>query len=188
MSLPWIKTAESYIGIEEIEGAIHNDTIIGWLKTLGAWKSLLNDEDTWCATFASFCLGQNGLCIPVNWFRALAFDASDAKQKYKVGFSGKSTSVSGIPENVRPIKLKGPAYGCVAVKKRTGGHVAFIVGKSSSDGLLCLGGNQNNKVQILEYGKDDYHAFYWYGGKDTWKESFYDLPVGTASGKAGGEA
>lgn len=46
--LPWIKTAKSYMGLKEIPGIKHNQTILTWLKNLKAWWS--GDEQPWCFT------------------------------------------------------------------------------------------------------------------------------------------
>ena len=54
-----------------------------------------------------------------------------------------------------------PVHGAIAIKSRSGGgHVAFVVGKSS-DGkaLYMLGGNQSDSVNIARYDKSVWEKF-----------------------------
>lgn len=161
--LAWIVEAKKHVGLDEIKGIKHNQTIISWLEELGAWWK--DDETAWCGVFIAICLKRAGLIqsktlkakpgyYPKNWMRALAY-------MYEGG-----------------IRLEKPCYGCVAVKTRKGGgHVTFIVGKTQNGKLVGCGGNQSNKVCFAVYDVSEFEAFMWYGKTDTPASRRYDLPV-----------
>lgn len=53
-----------------------------------------------------------------------------------------------------------PTVGSIAVKSRVGGgHVCIVVGKRKDGKLLCVGGNQNNEVNIAAYDKSVFESF-----------------------------
>ena len=90
---------------------------------------------------------------PAYWYRALAY-------------------IDGGAELLRP------AYGCVAIKTRQGGgHVCFVVGKTSTGDLVCIGGNQNNMVSYAIYKRSDFEQFRWYGKTSRPADNRYDLPI-----------
>ena len=75
-------------------------------------------------------------------------------------------------------KLKKPAYGCVAVKTRNGGgHVCFVLGRDTkTNKLVCLGGNQSDKVCLALYDEAVFEAFMWYGKTSNPADGRYTLP------------
>lgn len=149
--LEWIECARKYVGVKEIKGSKHNPTIISWLDKLKAWWK--DDETAWCGTFVAICLQTSGIKVPKFWMRALDYS------------------------NYRT-KLDKPAYGCIAVKKRTGGgHVTFVVGKTASGKLVCLGGNQSDMVCYALYNESDFEDFMWYGHTNAPAKHRYDLPI-----------
>lgn len=149
--LAWIAEARKHIGLKEIKGSKHEPVIITWLKKLKAWW--FEDESAWCGTYVAHCLHIAGVPYPKHWYRALDY----------LNYGS---------------KLKKPCYGCVAVKKRTGGgHVCFVVGKTEDDRLVCLGGNQGDKVSYAMYKASDFEAFMWYGFTDSPSPHRYDLPL-----------
>lgn len=149
--LPWIAEARKYVGLREIKGSKHNPTIISWLDSLKAWWK--EDETAWCGTFIAHCLKASGVVTPKFWMRALDYS------------------------NYRT-KLDKPAYGCIAVKKRSGGgHVTFVVGKTSTGKLVCLGGNQGNMVCYALYNESDFEDFMWYGATLAPAAYRYNLPI-----------
>ena len=119
--LDWINEARKHLGLKELNGSNKHPTIDGWAKNLGASWVI---GQPWCGTYVAHCLKTAGVKYPKNWYRALAY-----------------ASEGGV-------KLKKPAYGCVAVKSRNGGgHVCFVVGRDQkTNKLVCLGGNQSNMV------------------------------------------
>ena len=66
--LAWIAEARRHIGLREVKGVQHNQTIVGWLKRLKAWWS--DDETAWCGTFVAQCLQYGDRGIPKYWYRA----------------------------------------------------------------------------------------------------------------------
>ncbi|MFU8925114.1 TIGR02594 family protein [Acinetobacter puyangensis] len=150
--LAWMIEAKKHIGLKEnTSKTAHNPTILKWLKSLGAWWS--EDETPWCGVFVAWCLKQSSVAYPKHWYRALAYTEGGAK-------------------------LLKPAYGCVAIKTRTGGgHVCFVAGKTSSGKLVCIGGNQNNMVSYALYNQSDFQEFRWYGKTSRPADSRYNLPI-----------
>lgn len=118
----WLNEARRHIGMKEIPGARHNPTIMGWIKSLKYWFT--DDETAWCGTFVSWCMMAAGLTPP------------------KDGYRAKSFSTWGVPCK--------PQVGAVGVKSRKGGGHVFLIVGITADGAyyLCLGGNQDNQVNI----------------------------------------
>ena len=172
--LPWIAKGKGYLGLREIPGPQHNPEILHWLVKFGGyngeekawWK---NDEVAWCGCFVGMCLGEADRFIVPQWYRAGAW----ADERYLT-------------------RLSKPAYGCLAVEKRTGGnHVMFIVGKDRQGRLMGLGGNQGNRVSIIPFNASELR-FYW---PSYWRDKQcvksepaavrYELPLVDATGKQG---
>lgn len=153
--LNWVAEARKLIGTTEIKGAKHNPTILAWVKKLGGWFA--DDETPWCGTFVAHCLKSANRAIPKHWYRALAY------KNYGT-------------------TLAKPAYGCIGVMSRQGGgHVCFIIGKTKDGKLVCLGGNQNNQVNITTYPTSRFVAFLWPersdGTKSVPNSERYNLPI-----------
>lgn len=139
----WLKTAMHEIGVEEELGIGINERVIYYHSfTYGAYS---DDAVAWCGSFIAMCMSENGFELPAyperarNWLRF-----------------GES--------------IDEPKIGSIAVKNRQGGgHVCFVVGKHDDDHLYCLGGNQNDEVNIKLYKKDvfvDFRMPTGYGIKD----------------------
>ena len=128
----WVKTAMKEIGTREIHGKKHEERVIEYHSVSGGFST---DEVPWCGSF-------------VNWvMKEHKYDTVSypARAKSWLNF-GKSSD--------------GPIVGSVAVKERNGGgHVCFVVGKNMEGDLYCLGGNQNDEVNIKLYKKDVFLDF-----------------------------
>ena len=148
--LTWIKEARKYVGLKELNGTNKHPTIDSWARDLGASWAI---GQAWCGTFIAHCLQTAGVPYPKKWYQALDYLNYGAK-------------------------LEKPCYGCVAVKKRKGGgHVTFIVGKTSNGKLVGLGGNQSDMVCYALYDASEFEAFMWYGFTDRPAQHRYTLPV-----------
>lgn len=78
-------------------------------------------------------------------------------------------------------KISKPAYGCLAIKSRSGGgHVGFVVGKTVGGHLLVLGGSQDNQVKISPYNPSVFE-YRWPGVAPA--DHRYDLPVLQSDGR-----
>lgn len=132
----WVVEGLKHVGLKEIVGPKHNQTILDWIKNLGGWFT--DDETPWCGTFIAQCLKEAKRGYPKHWYRALAYESYGTR-------------------------LAKPAYGCIGVMARTGGgHVTFIMGETK-DGkyLVGLGGNQSNAVNLMKFPKSRFTAFVW---------------------------
>ena len=126
-----IREAIKYYGIEEIPGTKHNKTIVGFFKSMGH-KNIRTDEDAWCSVFLAACAKNAGL---VYSSEALARSWLD---------------VGMVVQDPRP--------GDIVIfwresKSSYMGHVAIWLGETS-EGVICLGGNQDDKVCIKALEND----------------------------------
>lgn len=120
----------SQYGITETLGEFHNQIILDYFKEIGQ-KWVTTDETAWCSAF-------------VNWVALKA-----CKER-----SGKLTARSWLKIG---ITTNQPTLGDVVVfwresKQSWKGHVGFFIGYSKDKKhIYCLGGNQNNQVNIKSY-------------------------------------
>jgi uncharacterized protein (TIGR02594 family) len=136
----WLTAARKKIGTREVVGRLHNATIVGWLRTLGAWW--FEDETPWCGTFVAACLKEAGLPYAIAWYRALAW------QDYGL--------------RLRTDRL---SPGAILVFGRSGGgHVGFYLGETAT-AYRVLGGNQSNRVCEAWIAKDRLVAARWPRGE-----------------------
>lgn len=136
MDYPWITEAQKYVGLKEIPGPKHNNTIQKWLVNLRAWWT--DDETPWCGVYVGHCFKAAGMNIPKYYMRAKAWSESWG------------TSLSQ------------PVDGCVVVFDRQGGgHVGFVMGVTNDSFLAVLGGNQGNAVTVAKFDRNRVVGFYW---------------------------
>ena len=130
--IPMIKEAVKYYGLKEIPGVQHNDQILKFFKETGNGK-IRTDEDAWCSVFVSFCAKQNG------------FD-----------FNKKATAKSWMEVGK---EVKNPLPGDVVIfwrddKNSWKGHAAIYIGKDEAGNIICIGGNQDDEVNIGYYSSE----------------------------------
>jgi uncharacterized protein (TIGR02594 family) len=126
-----ISFASNYIGLEEIKGPEHNEFIVKMFEEIGH-KWVDDDETAWCSCF-------------VNWI-ALKIGAARSGK-----LNARSWLKVGQPTNF-------PKHGDIVVfwresKESWKGHVGFFAGYTSQGDIYCLGGNQQNEVNISVYPK-----------------------------------
>ncbi len=133
-----IKIATAELGVKEISGSSHNQTIVNYAKESGFdWVN--DDETAWCSIF-------------VNWV-AMKCDLKSSKMA-----NARSWLDVGTPTN-------SPEPGDVVVFWRGSpdgwqGHVGFFMGYSKdASRVYCLGGNQGNQVSISAYKSDQVLGF-----------------------------
>jgi uncharacterized protein (TIGR02594 family) len=120
--------AKHYIGVKEIPGKQHNSTILNWYRRLII--SIFDDETAWCSTFVNFC----------------ALEAGYER-------TGKLNARSWLNIGLKiPISDARPGDVLIFERGNSGweGHVTFFVSASASS-ARCLGGNQNDEVNIATY-------------------------------------
>ncbi len=130
MNIEIIKTALGEYGVSEYKNENQNPVILNYFKEIGkSWVT--TDETAWCSAF-------------VNWVAL----------KCKKPLSGKLTARSWL---IVGDKITNPILGDVVVfwrehPKTWKGHVGFFMGYSEDKKFIyCLGGNQNNQVNIKAY-------------------------------------
>lgn len=130
--IPMIKEAVKYYGLKEIPGVQHNDQILKFFKETGNGK-IRTDEDAWCSVFVSFCAKQNGFV-----------------------FTKKATAKSWMEVGK---EVKNPLPGDVVIfwrddKNSWKGHAAIYIGQDENGDVICIGGNQDDEVNIGYYSGD----------------------------------
>lgn len=163
MMVPWLIAAQRHIGLREVHGPRTEPRIAGWLRKLRAWWD--DDETPWCGTFVAACMQECGVVLPRHWYRA--------KGWLEWG-----------------MQLAEPAVGCVVVFERQGGgHVGFVVGRTTAGNLLVLGGNQGNAVSKAEFPLSRVVGYRWpFGSPLAPRVGLPELPVYAAGRLSESEA
>lgn len=141
MKTPWMTYASTFIGLKEVKGAKHNQTILGWAKNLGRKVGIVfnNDELAWCGLFAGEIMNNAGITPPNICVRASEW------AKFGVGLSE-------------------GAFGAVVVfSRKGGGHVGFYVSEDETT-YHILGGNQSDSVSVTRIEKSRMSAIRWPAG------------------------
>lgn len=126
----WLADAKSFVGMKEIVGAKHNETIVNFMRDLSGGV-VKDDETAWCAGFTGFILKRAGLKLPPNPLSARSY--------------------LDLPN-----ELDRPAVGALAVfwrgsKAGWQGHIGIITGRDAKNNIMVVSGNNNNMVNIAPY-------------------------------------
>lgn len=133
LDVPLILQAMQFYNLHEGVGDKNNADILTFFKETGN-KQIRNDETAWCSVFVGYCAKKAGY----SYSRKAA-----ARSWLDVGQSTKT-----------------PKTGDVVVFWRESpdswkGHVAIYLGTNkNTNEIICLGGNQDDKVCIKSYCKD----------------------------------
>jgi len=134
----WLLEGLNWVSLAEVSGPADNPEILKWAEAEGGGiaKQYKHDNIPWCALFANMVLT-------------------------KVGIKGTET-LWALDWNSWGQKLAGPAVGAFApMKRQGGGHIAIVVGRDTAGNLLCLGGNQQDAVNITPVPPDRPLSFRW---------------------------
>lgn len=127
-----LKIALKEIGTKEIIGPKHSKQVLKYHSVAGGFTT---DEVPWCGSFVAWVMLQAHYQIVKYPARALSWKDFG-------------------------IHIDEPVTGAIAVKTRKGGgHVCIVVGENEDGKLLCVGGNQNNEVNIATYDKNIFTEF-----------------------------
>ena len=130
----YVKIALKEVGIYEIPGKLHSARVLEYQAT--TYGKYSDDETPWCGAFVSWVTKQAGIDHGLK-------TPERAKEWSNFGYA-----------------VNEPTLGSIAVKSRVGGgHVCIVVGKDKNGKLLCVGGNQNNEVNIHAYDKTVFESF-----------------------------
>jgi uncharacterized protein (TIGR02594 family) len=137
----WLVIARGEIGQKEVSGTEHNSRIVEYHKTTTLPESLYNDETAWCSSFVNWCFRQAGY---VGTNSARAKDWKKWGKLYEKPIYG---SVAIID------------YGVTDEGVDKGGHVGFVIGRTSRGAIVILGGNQGKtdkgSVNEIPFGSKD---------------------------------
>lgn len=156
MTPVWVAAAKRYDGMREIPGAPTEPRIAAMLKRLKAWWA--DDETPWCGTFVAAVMLDCSIPPAKAWYRAKDWLNWGQRIDY-------------------------PAVGAIVVFNRSGGgHVAIVVGQDNDGRLLCIGGNQGNKVGVDPFDRARLLGYRWPPGERM--PVIATLPVFASSAKA----
>lgn len=128
-----VEYALKEVGTKEIKGSRNNPRVLEYHKTTAGQYS--SDEVPWCGSFVNWCFWKSG-------------------NRDTVSYPERASSWANFGA-----KVGHPFVGAIAVKKRKGGgHVCIVVGADSGGRILCVGGNQNDEVDLKAYNVDDFYA------------------------------
>jgi len=129
----YVKIALKEIGTHEIKGPKHSPRVLEYMKATAGQYS--DDETPWCGAFIAWVLRKANIPLVAYPERAKSWLDWGYNSEY-------------------------PMMGALAVKSRSGGgHVTMVVGETKSGKLLCVGGNQNDEVNISAYNRTDFIEF-----------------------------
>jgi uncharacterized protein (TIGR02594 family) len=132
----WYALALAERGVKEAPGAADNPVVLGYYKDAGH-PGVKHDSVPWCAAFVGAMLARAGV----------APSGSLAARSYLAWGE----------------KLDAPRQGCIVVLKRGKGwqgHVTFF-DREENGRLVCLGGNQSDKVCFAVYRKSLVLGYRW---------------------------
>ena len=130
----YVKIALKEVGIKEIAGGLHSLRVLEYQATTSG--KYTDDEMPWCSSFVSWVMKQAGISHNIKI-------PERAKEWANFGY-----------------KTDEPGLGSIAIKSRVGGgHVCIVVGQRADGKLYCVGGNQNNQVNIAVYAKEVIETF-----------------------------
>lgn len=136
---PWFEIAEKEIGVAEIPGTKNNRRIIEYHASTSLKAAA--DEIPWCSSFVNWCLEKAG-------YKGTKSAAAKSWLKWKSGQ-----------------KIEEPRRGCIIIFNRGTvcwqGHVGFYVANHGQDSVYVLGGNQNKKVSVSSYRKQEIIGYRW---------------------------
>jgi len=150
---PWmpIAIAEAKLRYGSIEGEIQKS--ISYHIEIGDGSKSLTDA-AWCAAFANWCLSKANYPIDNLGFKDHKAMMGRAHGFYEINEKLKI-------RNPLFIELDQPIYGAIAVEVNRsdhGRHVGFVYGKSGSDSLILLGGNQDDRIKFSPFIKNKYRT------------------------------
>ncbi len=137
MSLPqWYALAGAERGVKEASGAADNPAVQAYYRDAGH-PEVKHDSVPWCAAFVGAMLARAGI-TPTGSLAARSYLSWG-------------------------VKLDAPRQGCIVVLKRGKGwqgHVTFF-DREENGRLVCLGGNQSDKVCFATYRKSLVLGYRW---------------------------
>ena len=135
----WLKIAFGEENIEELRGPNHNKRILSYLHSCDRLNDELKkaDETPWCAAFMNWCVEKAGYeGTNTAWALSWAEWGQEAtNRRGRIAVFERYVMEGGV--------------------KKTYGHVGFYLGQTDDDQVIVLGGNQNNKVTVSHYPKDN---------------------------------
>lgn len=138
----WLVEARRHIGLREIYGRQHNPQILKWWQLIRA--PFTDDETPWCAGYVGGVLEHVGIR------------------------SSRSAMARSYLKWGKPLTT--PIPGAVVVfwrgsRNGSSGHVGFYVGKDQRGNIMCLGGNQSDKVSIAPFSTSRLLGYRWPEGE-----------------------
>jgi len=119
---PWMKVAEGEIGVTEISGDSHNQSILDYFKSTTYLASTDDDPNEWCSAFVNWCLTEVGIN-----------GTNDVAAKSWINY--------GKPINSYQ-------YGAITILERNGNYHVGFAEELGENYLKVLGGNQGSPARV----------------------------------------
>lgn len=142
MDLPWIVSAEKYVGQKEVPGLASNYWILDLWKTIPwIWATVVRKDDSllaWCAAFIRLIFVECGITPPKAWWRAVGYAEFGVEITY-------------------------PARGAIGILRNKKGqhHIGIVMGRTEHGDIVMLGGNQDNQVKYSAFKAETFIHFRW---------------------------
>ena len=139
---PWMEVAIAeaikHKGLDENTGALAKAVKEQYHTYTG--HSNATGKTSWCASFASWCLGQSKFDNPKSWSSQAFIDHKTVK-KTEIIYGAIAVFTDCDKEGNTIYNEHGYSFG----------HVTFVVGSLDNGQHACIGGNQGNKIKVSNY-------------------------------------
>ncbi|MEP6503700.1 MAG: hypothetical protein ABJD97_10235 [Betaproteobacteria bacterium] len=151
---------------------------------------MVGNNHPWCAAFVNWCLQEAGVDIENPTFADHVASKGRAHGFFEVKGQRVGKGEGGIPvvRNPRFELLEQPVFGAIAMVTSSSGHghhVGFVYSRPSTNFVVLLGGNQDNRISFAKYnvatgrGMTN-HLMFFYPGGEQWA-SVSSSPLGDQS-------
>jgi uncharacterized protein (TIGR02594 family) len=123
--------AAKFLGLKEVAGPDSHPIIKGWINQSASWLNPDDSETAWCGCFRGAIGRSTSTTAPKEFFRA------------------KSWTTWGVEVPLGTPKLW--QQGDTVIMARPGGNHVCLLDRVEGKYAYCLGGNQNNEVNITRF-------------------------------------
>lgn len=133
-----MQIAYDLLGTKEVQGTINSPIILEWARELGLDDIYTNDSLAWCGLFFCYVMKKAGREVKLN-----------TKDKYDYLRALKYQTMPNVTE----VPKGKESFGDILIFQRPeGGHIGLYFSESKNT-FSVLGGNQGDKVSIINISK-----------------------------------
>ena len=138
-AMPWLDEAKRLMGTAEVAGSKNNPVIMNWAEQLDVWYP--SDDVAWCGLFVAHCMASSMPDEPL--------PSNPLGARNWATFGDKCDIIDAAVA----VFWRGSPSGWL-------GHVGFVTGQTTSN-IEIIGGNQSDKVSIIQMPKSRLLATRW---------------------------